>query len=95
MLTNNIEEKDLKEVKNEIKQHIPDEVIQYYLNNSKETNIDFPKWDGLNKVSSLNLSKTEFYSGILKGIKGQYLIFEDQTVFNVRNHEGYRVKITF
>ena len=29
----------------------------------------------------------------LKGIKGQYLIFEDGTVFNVRSSEGYVVKI--
>jgi len=27
------------------------------------------------------------------GIKGQYLLFEDGTVFNVRTYEGYVVKI--
>ena len=40
------------------------------------------------KPQSLNLSKTPVYSGVLKGIKGQYLIFEDNTVFNVRSNEG-------
>jgi len=27
------------------------------------------------------------------GIRGQYLLFEDQTVFNVRSNEGQRVKL--
>jgi len=27
------------------------------------------------------------------GIKGQYLLFEDQTVFNVRSNEGLVVRI--
>jgi len=30
---------------------------------------------------------------VLKGIKGQYLLFQDGTVFNVRNHEGFVVEI--
>ena len=32
--------------------------------------------------------------GILKGIKGQYLIFEENKVLNVRAHEGYLIKIS-
>ncbi|MBW8244431.1 DUF2797 domain-containing protein, partial [Muricauda oceani] len=47
------------------------------------------------KVKSLNLDKTPSYKGVLKGIKGQYLIFEDNTVFNVRGSEGYYVGINF
>ncbi len=45
------------------------------------------------KLKSLNLGKTPNYKGVLKGIKGQYLIFEDNTVFNVRGNEGYYVSI--
>jgi len=33
------------------------------------------------------------YSGVLKGIKGQYLIFEDGTVSNIRGNEGSVVSI--
>ena len=41
------------------------------------------------KPKSLNLGKTpKLQRGALKGIKGQYLIFEDDTVFNVRSNEG-------
>ena len=45
------------------------------------------------KVASLNLDKTPSFQGKLIGIKGQYLIFENGTVFNVRGSEGYLVTI--
>lgn len=32
--------------------------------------------------------------GLLQGIRGQYLIFDNQRVFNVRRHEGFQVKIS-
>ena len=94
MLTNQIDDQNLIEIKKSLKDFLPEETKEYYLENSSETIINFPKWSELKKVNSLNLEKTESYTGILKGIKGQYLIFEDQTVFNVRNHEGYKVKIS-
>jgi len=40
------------------------------------------------------LEKQQQYSGKLVGIKGQYLIFEDDTVFNVRANEGLVVTIS-
>ena len=45
------------------------------------------------KVKSLNLKKENTYTGTLKGVKGQYLIFEDDTVFNVRSNEGIVVDL--
>jgi len=46
------------------------------------------------KPKSLNLDKTSEYIGILKGVKGQYLLFDDDTVFNIRSNEGYVVRIS-
>ena len=40
----------------------------------------------------MSLDKEPSLKGVLKGIKGQYLIFED-FVFNVRAHSGYEVCI--
>jgi hypothetical protein len=45
------------------------------------------------KVKSLNLVKEKQYTGLLKGVKGQYLIFGDNTVFNVRSNEGLVVEL--
>ena len=58
----------------------------------QETSISFPVEKYPEKIKSSNLDKTPSYSGVLKGVKGQYLIFEDGTVFNVRNWEGYVVE---
>ncbi|AOW21591.1 DUF2797 domain-containing protein [Urechidicola croceus] len=94
MLKNDIVDADLVKIKEELSQYIPDEAREYYLNgNSKETNINFPVHKYPEKVKSLNLVKSHSYKGVLKGIKGQYLIFEDNTVFNIRANEGLVVNI--
>ena len=93
MLTNSIEDKSLNEVKNELKSFIPEETQEYFLENNQETEINFAVVAFPEKVKSLNLDKTPNYQGKLMGIKGQYLIFEDNTVFNIRNNEGYKVSI--
>ncbi|MDT0552997.1 DUF2797 domain-containing protein [Urechidicola vernalis] len=94
MLTNDNEDADLVAVKEQLSQYIPDEAKEYYLKaNSEEIHINFPVEKYPEKVKSLNLIKTPTYSGVLKGIKAQYLIFEDNTVFNVRANEGLVVSI--
>lgn len=91
MLTNAIDDKDLVEWRNKLKPYIPDEAIDYFITSNSETNLEFPVLRYPKKVKSLNLAKAQEFSGILKGIKGQYFIFEDDTVFNVRGSEGYYV----
>lgn len=94
MLKNDVDDEDLVEWKKRLKQYLPEEAIEYYLEDSDETNLEFPVLRYPEKPKSLNLEKTPFYEGVLKGIKAQYLIFEDDTVFNVRGNEGYVVSIT-
>lgn len=93
MLKNDIKDLDLIEWRAKLKPYIPEEASEYFIENNTETNIEFPVLQYPEKVKSLNLEKTPSYQGLLKGIKGQYLIFEDQTVFNVRSNEGYYVGI--
>ncbi|GGX14141.1 DUF2797 domain-containing protein [Aquimarina muelleri] len=93
MLKNEIVDENLVEFKNKLKDFIPEEVKEYFIENGKETEIHFPVLQYPNKLKSLNLEKTPEFTGVLKGIKGQYLIFEDNTVFNVRNNEGYVVNM--
>ena len=92
MLTNDITDADLKSEKEKLSAYIPEEVKEYYIKNNEEIHINFPVNKYPEKVKSLNIVKSQFYKGILKGIKGQYLIFEDNTVFNVRANEGLVVK---
>ena len=94
MLTNNIVDVDLISVKKKLYPFIPEEAMPYYLeNNEKETHIEFPVIQYPDKIKSLNLDKTPNFKSVLKGIKGQYLIFEDNTVFNVSGSEGYVVNL--
>ena len=50
--------------------------------------IDYPVKKYPIKPKSLNLIKEKVFDGELVGVKGQYLIFDDDTVFNVRSNEG-------
>lgn len=93
MLKNDIKDENLVTWRNNLKQYIPEEAKDYYIENNTETNLEFPVLQYPTKLKSLNLQKTPFYEGVLKGIKAQYLIFEDNTVFNVRGNEGYVVSI--
>lgn len=91
MLTNTLKDEDLVAWREHLKPYIPREVADYYISDNSETQINFPVLRYPNKVKSLNLDKTPHYRGKLKGIKGQYLLFEDNTVFNIRGCEGYYI----
>ncbi|WP_423997827.1 DUF2797 domain-containing protein [Maribacter sp. IgM3_T14_3] len=94
MLTNTVVDENLQEWRDKLKQYLPEEALPYFLATNSETELEFPVLQYPTKVKSLNLSKTPTFEGKLKGIKGQYLIFEDNTVFNVRGSEGYYVGLT-
>ncbi len=95
MLKNDVSEADLIVEKNKLFQHIPEETKPYFLTaNTDVYTMDFPVLQYPIKIKSKRLDKEPVVSGKLKGIKGQYLIFEDGSVFNVRNNEGFVVQLT-
>jgi len=93
MLTNEVDDEDLVAWRNRLRPYIPEEAAPYFLENNTETHLDFPVLHYPDKVKSLNLGRTPDFKGVLKGIKGQYLIFGDNTVFNVRGSEGCFVSL--
>jgi hypothetical protein len=95
MLKNEVVKENLFEKKDELKKWLPQEVLHYLIEDNTSYEINYPIEKHPQKVTSLNLDKTPNYSGKLIGIKGQYLIFEDNTVFNVRTYEGYVVDLEF
>lgn len=64
-----------------------------FLPNAKIVDLNYPIAIAPTKVSALNFDKTPQISGVLHGIKGQYLIF-DKGVLNVRKFGGYEIVIT-
>ncbi|MFM9989120.1 DUF2797 domain-containing protein [Flavobacterium sp.] len=95
MLKNEVPVADLIKERASLKYLIPKEVQEFYNQDKNDLyELEYPVLQYPKKVSSLNLDKSPNFSGKLSGIKGQYLIFEDGTVFNVRTFEGYVVKIS-
>ena len=95
MLQNEAEPIDWVSERNKAIDHLPKELKPYVLHeNTEPLAIEFPVNRYPEKVKSLNLIKEQNYTAVLKGIKGQYLIFEDDTVFNVRSNEGLVVNLS-
>jgi len=89
MLKNEIADIDLPATRAQMAPFVPEAARPFLLTDDHSvTMLHFPVNQYPQKVKSLNLVKTPIYSGRLKGIKGQYLLFEDETVFNIRGNEG-------
>lgn len=93
MLTNQFTSVDLQAVKAQLRPFIPQEVQPYIAEETALWHLHFPVLQYPAQVRSLQLLQTPHYEGKLVGIKGQYLIFEDNTVFNIRGNEGLVVAL--
>jgi hypothetical protein len=94
MLTNDIVFTDLIIEREKLQPLLPNEVQEYFhLEKNDLFELNYPVIEYPSKINSLSLDKTPNFKGKLIGIKGQYLIFEDGTVFNIRSNEGYIVRI--
>ena len=74
---------------------ISKEMQQYVLQNNNVTNINYPVNTYPQKITSLSLLKSASFEGRLEGIKGQYLLLDNNRVFNVRSHQGFIVDFSF
>lgn len=96
MLTNNIDEKvDLLREKARIPELLDKELASFLTDDDEVSEMAYPVLEYPVKVKSMGLDKNPVLSGVLKGIKGQYLIFEEGKVMNVRNHSGYRITLRY
>lgn len=96
MLKNEVPKVDLIAIGKHLAQFIPTEAQEYVIvNNAKLMDLDFPVLQYPQKIKSLNLTKTPDYKGKLVGIKGQYFIFEDNTVYNIRGNEGTVISLNY
>ncbi|WP_396175180.1 DUF2797 domain-containing protein [Flavobacterium sp.] len=95
MLKNEVPPTDLLEERLKTEALLPNEVRNYFFNQEAQLyQMNYPVLNYPKKVTSLSLDKTPNFQGKLSGIKGQYLLFQDGTVFNVRTFEGYVVRIS-
>jgi Protein of unknown function (DUF2797) len=85
---------NLQEERKKIEHYIDNDLLEFFKNhNPIELFINFPFDKDINKIITLKLEYNILSNKKLIGIKGQYLIFEDKNVINIRNHEGFKIKI--
>ena len=63
------------------------------LDSAEVVDIDYPVEEFPSKLTSLNFDKQSEISGVLKGIKGQYLIL-DSGVLNIRKFGAYHIEFS-
>ena len=96
MLTQTPKPLDLTAERERALSYLPDEVKDYANRTLEEKimTLHFPLQTPPTAVKSIHLTKVNQFTGTLIGIKGQYLVFSDQHVMNVRGHEGVCVSLS-
>lgn len=84
---------NLVEEKAKAKSLLPEDLQEYVMEEDEVIKIEYPMGEALKKINSTNLDKSPTVAGTLKGIKGQYLIFENGDVMNLRSMSGYYVTL--
>ncbi|MGE4289494.1 MAG: DUF2797 domain-containing protein [Salinivirgaceae bacterium] len=95
MLSGRAEEvPDLVYQKKHFSNLLPSEHRAYLLPDEEVFQISYPVEKYPVKIKSVNFDKNPDFTGLLTGIKGQYLLFDDGSVFNVRKYNGYQMNIS-
>jgi len=94
MLKNEVAEADLVATKASIAGTLDSDLQRFVDEDDSVCAIEYPVDRYPEKVKSVGFDKQPEIEGRLAGIKGQYLIFDDNRVLNIRKHNGYRVTLT-
>ncbi|MCB9202480.1 MAG: DUF2797 domain-containing protein [Flavobacteriales bacterium] len=92
MLSNDIKTIDLLKEKDELREKLSNELQKYIANSSNSYIFNYPLYENPKKIKSFSFKNHTTLNDKLIGIKGQYLIFENQ-VLNWRTHEGYTIEL--
>ena len=93
MLKNEVIDADLAETKASLIDTLDADLRQYVDRDDTVCSINYPVTQYPEKVKSVGFDKSPEIERRLAGIKGQYLMFDDNRVLNIRKHNGYRVTV--
>lgn len=79
--------------KERIKNLLDDELRPYVSDNNEIVTLTYPVLEYPTKVTSLSFEKTPLIELPLQGIRGQYFIFANGQVMNIRSKSGYEVEL--
>jgi len=74
---------------------IPDDLKAFITSSQYIKVLKYPVLKYPVKIKSLNFDTNPVVTGVLAGIKGQYLLFEDNSVINLRKFGGYYIQVKF
>jgi len=96
MLKNEVDKVDLEIARERLFEEFADLLDDYDAEDldAEVVQIEFPVIEYPEKINSLSFDKMNEIEGLLKGIKGQYLIL-DSGVINMRKHQGYYITIEY
>ncbi len=94
MLKNEVKRNiNLVEEKEKVNLLLPSELQRYTIAGNEVVSIKYPVEQYPKKIKSVGFDKTPSIEGVLKGIKGQYLLFGEDMVLNIRKHNGYYISL--
>jgi hypothetical protein len=96
MLKNEVTQNvNLLQEKQKVIDLLPAELQKYIETDNEVTTIEYPVINFPTKITSIGFDKLPEINGTLNGIKGQYLLFDDGRVLNIRKHNGYFLQVNF
>lgn len=73
---------------------LPAELQQYASEDLEIVRLSYPVLQYPERVNGLSFDKDPVIEGRLLGIKGQYLLFDNNQAINIRRHSGYYLTVT-
>lgn len=86
-------ETNLAEEKKRVAELLPEHLKMYVLPDEPETEIQYPVETYPTNLNRLSFDKEKTIAGTLAGIRGQYLIFQDGGIINLRTFTGYEITL--
>lgn len=71
---------------------VPEVHHQYFVDDEDVVPLHYPVDAYPEKVKSTGFDKAPIIAGTLMGIKGQYLLLDENRVLNIRKHNGYHLR---
>ena len=94
MILGDYEKIDLISQKKSLKKSLPENLTRYFLDDEQIVELKYPQIKNLEKIKSFNIEKLNIIENELIGVKGQYLLFRDNYVLNVRKYTGYNFTVS-
>lgn len=86
------EDVDLNREKQKLISLVPADLAPYITAYMQQIELQYPVLKYPEKIKSLNFDKDPHVSGVLTGIKGQYLMLDQNSVINIRKFGGYQIR---